>query len=95
VLRAAVIGLGAIGRHRARVLQASPRVELAGAVDPLGDRIDELIAARAVDIALVATPAATHASATIALARAGNHVLVEKPLAAGVSYAEAALACGS
>jgi predicted dehydrogenase len=102
VLRAAVIGLGAIGRHHARVLQASPRVKLVGGVDPLGDRfgamadpadvfgtIDELIAARAVDIALVATPALNHASAAIALTRAGIHVLVEKPMAATCAEAEA------
>ncbi|MFL5847032.1 MAG: Gfo/Idh/MocA family protein [Solirubrobacteraceae bacterium] len=102
MLRAAVIGLGAIGRHHARVLQASPRVELVGAVDPLGDRfgamaepadvfgsIDELLDARAVDLALVATPAMTHASVAIALARAGVHVLVEKPMAATCSEAEA------
>src|SRR4051812_10846681 len=102
VLRGAVIGLGAIGRHHARVLQASPRVELVGAVDPLGDRfgavaepagvfgsIDELLAARAVDIALVATPAMAHAAAAIALAEAGVHVLVEKPMAATGEEAEA------
>jgi predicted dehydrogenase len=37
VLSAAVIGLGTIGRHHARVLQASPRVRVVGAVDPAGD----------------------------------------------------------
>ena len=33
-LRGAVLGLGMIGRHHARLLQASPRVDFAGAVDP-------------------------------------------------------------
>jgi UDP-N-acetylglucosamine 3-dehydrogenase len=37
-LRGAVIGLGMIGRHHARLLQASERVEFAGAVDGEGDR---------------------------------------------------------
>ena len=37
-LRGAVIGLGMIGRHHARLLQSSDRVEFAGAVDPGGDR---------------------------------------------------------
>src|SRR5947208_2448473 len=37
-LRGAVLGLGMIGRHHARLLQASPRVAFAGAVDPGGDR---------------------------------------------------------
>ena len=37
-LRGAVLGLGMIGRHHARLLQASPDVDFAGAVDPGGDR---------------------------------------------------------
>ncbi|HEX2085017.1 MAG TPA: Gfo/Idh/MocA family oxidoreductase, partial [Solirubrobacteraceae bacterium] len=37
-LRGAVLGLGMIGRHHARILQTSPGVEFAGAVDPGGDR---------------------------------------------------------
>ena len=36
-LRGAVLGLGMIGRHHARLLQASERVAFAGAVDPAGD----------------------------------------------------------
>jgi UDP-N-acetylglucosamine 3-dehydrogenase len=32
-LRGAVLGLGMIGRHHARLLQASPRVAFAGAVE--------------------------------------------------------------
>ena len=35
-LRGAVLGLGIIGHHQARLLQASPRVAFAGAVDPGG-----------------------------------------------------------
>jgi predicted dehydrogenase len=37
-LRGAVLGLGMIGRHHARILQTTPGVEFAGAVDPGGDR---------------------------------------------------------
>src|SRR5919197_2620363 len=37
-LRGAVLGLGMIGRHHARLLQSIPRVSFAGAVDPAGDR---------------------------------------------------------
>ncbi len=36
--RGAVLGLGMIGRHHARLLQSSDRVVFAGAVDPGGDR---------------------------------------------------------
>ncbi|HWI21553.1 MAG TPA: Gfo/Idh/MocA family oxidoreductase, partial [Baekduia sp.] len=37
-LRGAVVGLGMIGRHHARILQEHPDLEFAGAVDPSGDR---------------------------------------------------------
>src|SRR5947207_5047535 len=94
-LRGAVLGLGMIGRHHARLLQASPRVAFAGAVDPAGDRfgavrdeallfadLDGLLAAGAPDFAVVAVPTDEHVSAVSTLAAEGVHVLVEKPLAA-------------
>ena len=46
-LRGAVIGLGMIGRHHARLLQGSDRVEFAGAVDPGGDRYRSVHESRA------------------------------------------------
>jgi UDP-N-acetylglucosamine 3-dehydrogenase len=94
-LRGAVLGLGMIGRHHARLLQASPRVDFAGAADPGGDRfgavgdprlvfasLDALLAAGPVDFAIVAVPTEEHLPAVRELAAAGIHVLVEKPLAA-------------
>ena len=99
-LRGAVLGLGMIGRHHARLLQSMDRVEFAGAVDPGGDRfsavhdparlfasIDELLAAGPVDFAVVAVPTEEHVTATRRLAGAGVHVLVEKPLAATAAEA--------
>ncbi|WP_354699616.1 Inositol 2-dehydrogenase/D-chiro-inositol 3-dehydrogenase [Paraconexibacter sp. AEG42_29] len=94
-LHGAVLGLGMIGRHHARLLQAGPRVRFAGAVDPGGDRhgvlrdpatlhasIPALLAAGPVDFAIVAVPTEEHLPAVRELAAAGVHVLVEKPLAA-------------
>lgn len=94
-LRGALLGLGMIGRHHARLLQTTPRVEFAGAVDPGGDPFRavtdpaklfastaELLAAGPVDFAIVAVPTDEHLSAVTELAAAGVHVLVEKPLAA-------------
>ena len=94
-LRGAVLGLGMIGRHHARLLQASSRVDFAGAADPGGDRfgavgdprlvfasLDALLAAGPVDFAIVAVPTEEHLPAVRKLAAAGIHVLVEKPLAA-------------
>ena len=96
-LRGAVLGLGMIGRHHARLLQASPRVAFAGAVDPGGDRfgavhdprlvfgdLDALLRAGPPDFAIVAVPTEEHVAAVSRLAAEGVHVLVEKPLAATV-----------
>jgi UDP-N-acetylglucosamine 3-dehydrogenase len=101
-LRGAVIGLGMIGRHHGRLLQMSPRVDFAGAVDPAGDRfgvvqdaalvfdsIDALLRAGPPDFAIVAVPTEEHVRAVRALAPEGVHVLVEKPLAASATEARA------
>ncbi len=99
-LRGALLGLGMIGRHHARLLQTTPRVQFAGAVDPGGDAfgavrdpgkvfasIAELLAAGPVDFAIVAVPTDEHLGAVTELAAAGVHVLVEKPLAATTAQA--------
>jgi predicted dehydrogenase len=101
-LRGAVLGLGMIGRHHARLLQQMEGVEFAGAVDPGGDRFDvvhdaglvfasaaELLAAGPVDFAVVAVPTDVHLPATRGLAAAGVNVLIEKPLAASADEARA------
>jgi UDP-N-acetylglucosamine 3-dehydrogenase len=104
-----VIGLGMIGRHHARLLQNSPRVDFAGAVDPAGDRfgvvvdpgklfadIAGLLRAGAPDFAIVAVPTEEHLTAVRALADEGVHVLIEKPLAATAAEARAIIeACNA
>jgi predicted dehydrogenase len=83
-----------IGRHHARLLQTSARIEFAGAVETGGDRyrsvidptmvfpsLDALLGAGRVDFAVVALPTDSHAEAADALVAAGVHVLIEKPLA--------------
>jgi len=90
-----------IGRHHARVLQTSPRVDFAGAVDPGGDRygavadpvllhrdVDALLREGRPDFAIVAVPTDEHLGAVRVLVEAGVHVLVEKPLAATVAEGE-------
>jgi predicted dehydrogenase len=97
-LRGAVLGLGMLGRHHARLLQASGRVAFAGAVDPGGDRfaavrdpglvfgsVDSLLDAGPLDFAIVAVPTEEHAPVAVDLAGRGVSVLVEKPLAASVA----------
>jgi len=104
-LRGAVLGLGMIGRHHARLLQASPRVAFAGAVDPGGDRfgavhdparvhaaLRDLLGREPLDFAIVAVPTDEHLAAVRELAAAGVHVLVEKPLAGTVVEAREIIA---
>lgn len=93
----AVLGLGMMGRHHARLLQSMPGVRFAGAVDPGGDRygavadgalvldsIAALLDGGAPDFAVVAVPTEEHVGAVRELAAAGVHVLIEKPLATTV-----------
>lgn len=103
-LRAGLIGIGAMGRHHARVLRELPGVDLVAIADPGGDpygvagdlellrTVDELIAAR-IDIAVVAVPTRLHEEVGLALAAAGVHTMVEKPIAengeAGARVAQA------
>lgn len=91
-LRAGVLGLGMMGRHHARLLREIEGVELVAVADPGGDPhgvagglplladVDSLVDAR-IDMAVVAVPTRFHATAAMALADAGVHTLVEKPIA--------------
>lgn len=109
VLRAGLIGLGAMGRHHARVIRETPGMDLVAVADPMGDKfgvakdlevlpdVDALIAA-GIDTALVAVPTVYHEKIALKLAEAGVHTMVEKPIAAtveeGKRVAEAFQAAG-
>ncbi|HET9733411.1 MAG TPA: Gfo/Idh/MocA family oxidoreductase [Acidimicrobiales bacterium] len=99
-LRVGVVGLGMMGRHHARVLQSIDGIDLAGAVDPDGDRYGALrpgtpifpsiepLIDHGIDACVVAVPTADHEKAALELATAGVHCLLEKPIAADVPAAE-------
>ncbi len=90
--RLGILGLGAMGRHHVRNAQAGDSFDLVAVADPGGDRwgvvrnlpvlasVDDLIAV-GLDAAIVAVPTVYHREAALALAEAGVHTLVEKPLA--------------
>lgn len=98
-LRAGLIGLGMMGRHHARVLRGLPGVELVAVADPGGDAhgvagglpvcstVEELIA-HGIEMCVVAVPTALHEEVGLALAQAGVHALIEKPLAPDVVAAK-------
>lgn len=91
-LRVGLIGLGMMGRHHARVLREIDGVELVAVADSFGDphgvagqlevlsSVEELIAA-GIDMAVAAVPTGLHEEVGLALAEAGVHTLVEKPIA--------------
>ncbi|HEV3172167.1 MAG TPA: Gfo/Idh/MocA family oxidoreductase [Actinocrinis sp.] len=98
-LRAGLVGLGAMGRHHARVLRALDGVDLVAVADPGGDAygalggetlvstVEELLAHK-LDYAVVACPTAYHEEAALALAEAGVAALIEKPLAHDIPAAQ-------
>jgi predicted dehydrogenase len=97
-VRAGLIGLGMMGRHHARVLRSLDDVELVAVADPSGDvhgvagglpvvdTIEALIGHR-LDMCVVAVPTGLHEPIGTALAAAGVHALIEKPLAQDVAAA--------
>jgi predicted dehydrogenase len=97
-LRAAVVGVGHLGRFHAEKYAALDGVDLVGVVDrdpararavaeALGTRVypDHRALAGAVDCASVAVPTADHAGVGGDLLAAGIDVLIEKPLASTVA----------
>jgi len=92
VLRAAVVGLGMMGRNHVRVLRSLDGVDLVGVVDPLGDVhraagdvpvFDDLapLLDAGLDLCVVAVPTDAHEELGLRLADAGVNTLIEKPLA--------------
>ena len=101
VIRLAVVGVGHLGRHHARVAASLPGIQLAGIHDHNEDRAGEVArefglpvlsslaaVAEAADAAVVATPTASHLEISVYLLDRGLDVLVEKPIAASVREAD-------
>jgi predicted dehydrogenase len=94
-LRVAVVGVGSLGQHHARIAAASAQAELVAVVDPAEARgreiagkfgtrwvagLDEVL--DQVDAVQVAAPTGFHHALGLRVLAAGKHVIMEKPLAA-------------
>jgi predicted dehydrogenase len=103
--RVAVIGVGHLGRHHARILGALPGVELAAVVDTNRPRAEEIAAANGtravfdarevlgqVDAVTIAVPTEIHAGIARPFLEHGTPVLVEKPIARTLAEADAMIA---
>ncbi len=96
MLKAGVIGVGAMGQHHARVYAQLEDIDLVGVADPCHDSgrqiarlyhgkaysdYQELLAEAKPDLVTIAVPTALHCEVVCAALSAGSHVLVEKPIA--------------
>lgn len=100
-IKVGVIGVGALGRHHARLYAENPGAEVVGIFDvqkenalkvgaefnlKVFDTWEELAAQ--CDALSVAVPATYHGSTTVPLLQMKKHVLVEKPIASSIEDAE-------
>ena len=107
-LRVAVIGVGHLGRHHARILGTLEGATLVGVVDAKRDRAAEIAAACGsvavehasdllgqVDAVSIAVPTESHLAVALPFLERGVPVLVEKPLARDVGEADAMIAAAA
>jgi len=100
-VRIAVVGVGYLGRHHARILASLPGAELLSVVDVNASRAQEVAAASGtrpladfrdllghVDAVTVAVPTELHREIALPFLAAGVHVLVEKPMARSLAEAD-------
>lgn len=81
-LRVAVVGMGLQGQRLVRALGASKHAVLAGtASERERGSFAALLKDKTIDVVVIATPNGKHAKQAITAARAGKHILCEKPLA--------------
>jgi predicted dehydrogenase len=99
--RIAVVGVGHLGQHHARILAAIPEADLVAVVDTKPDRAAEIAAKWGtaplvdastlmgrVDAVIIATPTISHVEMALPFVEAGVDVLVEKPLATSLAEAD-------
>jgi predicted dehydrogenase len=107
-LRLAVVGVGYLGRHHARILATLPDVELVAVVDTNQARAAEVASASGtrpafdyrdllgrVDAVTLAVPTGLHREIALPFLAAGVHVLVEKPMARSLAEADAMIAAAA
>jgi predicted dehydrogenase len=107
-LRVAVVGVGHLGKHHARILSSLPGVELTAVVDTNRARAEEIAAANhtraafhyrdivgQVDAVTVAVPTDRHGEIALAFLQARVPVLVEKPIARSLAEADEMIAAAA
>ncbi|MDR2849082.1 MAG: Gfo/Idh/MocA family oxidoreductase, partial [Verrucomicrobiota bacterium] len=103
----AILGTGMIAKFHARAVQDVPGARLVavcsreqGRAEAFAqafgcaayDRLDAVLALPSVDVLVIATPSGAHMEAAVQAARAGKHVLCEKPLDVTLERVDAMIA---
>lgn len=104
----AVIGVGHLGRHHARILSTLEGAELSAVVDIAPGRAEEIAAASGgractdhrevlgeVDAVTIAVPTELHRDLALAFLERGTSVLVEKPMARTLAEADEMIAAAA
>lgn len=99
--KAAVVGVGSLGQHHARVYTEMENVELVGVVDADAKRASEIAAKfdcpsytdlsalyGKIDAASVVVPTSAHHAVSRALLKQGIHLLLEKPITSTLEEAD-------
>jgi predicted dehydrogenase len=107
-LRIAVIGVGHLGRHHARILSSLPGVTLVAVVDTIGGRAAEIATVNRtrastdyrellgqVDAVTIAVPTGLHREVALPFLDAGVPVLIEKPMARSLDEADELIAAAA
>jgi predicted dehydrogenase len=107
-LRLAVIGVGHLGRHHARILSAMPEARLTAVVDTNQQRAAEIASQTGttaltdyrdllgqVDGVVVAVPTELHAEIAVPFLERGTPVLVEKPMSRTLADADSMIAAAA
>src|SRR5579862_6143758 len=102
-IKTGLIGCGKVGYMHAAALQSLPESRFVAVCARTPEKanafaekyrvsaftnVDEMIAKAGVEAVCICTPHPQHAAPTIAAAKAGVHVLVEKPLASSLAYCD-------
>ncbi len=103
-IRAAVVGLGNMGKNHVRILRGFPAVEVVAICDSDPECLaslagngtaraytgyQEMLAKEDLDMVSIAVPTRAHAEVAAAAIRNGIHLMLEKPIAATISEAQA------
>jgi UDP-N-acetyl-2-amino-2-deoxyglucuronate dehydrogenase len=104
VIRFALVGCGRISRNHVDAIARLDGAELTAVCDVIAERaqatgeaagvpwfvsLDEMLRVAPCDVVVIATPSGVHPSHGITAARAGKHVVTEKPMAISLTAADA------